>query len=391
LGWGWILAFEQGEDPMKIEIFEMERMQCLYERDVEFNLSESGVLPMKVSELLDGEEEIERFLANKLWYSESDGSLLLRERIAQFYPDCKPENITVTNGGSEANYVTLWTLLEPGKRLAYMIPNYLQGWGLGHAYADGVDTFQLLLQEEDGQYRWALDVEDLRHAVTPKTNVIMVTNPNNPTGSVLSYSEMDAILDIARKAGTWLVVDEIYRGAEFEGDMSPTFWGRYEKVIITSGLSKAFGMPGLRIGWVVAPPQLIEELWIRHDYLTLTPSMLSDYLGTIVMESQRREAILARTRKIIRQNLPPVENWFLNRRDIFTYVRPKAGAIIYCEYILPIKSTELVDRLRAERSVLLVPGDQFGLDRGFRTGYGYDIEKTLKGLNRTEDLIRELI
>lgn len=375
---------------MKIEKFEMERMQCLYERAVEFNLSESGVLPLRVSELLDGAEDVERFLASELWYSESDGSQLLRERIAQFYPDCKADNITVTNGGSEANYVTLWTLLEPGGRLAYMIPNYLQGWGLGRAYSGGVDTYRLVLQEEAGQYRFALDVEGLKHAVTPKTSVILVTNPNNPTGAVLNSAEMDAVVDIARKAGAWLMVDEIYRGAEVEGGTSPTFWGRYEKVIITSGLSKAFGLPGLRIGWVVAPPGLIEELWIRHDYLTLTPGLLSDYLAKIAMEPQRRESILARTRKIIRQNLPPVEEWFLKRDDIFTYARPQAGAIIYCEYKLPVNSTELIDRLRTEQSVLLVPGDQFGLDRGIRTGYGYDLEKTLKGLARAEELMRAM-
>jgi hypothetical protein len=375
---------------MKIEKFEMERMQCMYEREVEFNLSESGVLPMRLSELLDGVDDVERFLANELWYSESEGSPLLRERITQFYIDCKPENVTVTNGGSEANYVTLWTLLEPGGHLAFMIPNYMQAWGLGRAYADRVDTFQLMLIKEDGQYRWALDVEGLRRTVTPKTNVIMITNPNNPTGAVLTPVEMDAVVDVARKAGAWLVVDEIYRGAEVQGGTSPTFWGRYEKVIITSGLSKAFGLPGLRIGWVVAPSKLIEELWIRHDYLTLTPSLLSDYLGTIAMKPQRRESILARTRHIIRKNLPPLEEWFLKRDDIFTYVRPEAGAIVYCEYKLPINSTELINRLRVEESVLLTPGDQFGLDKGIRTGFGYDVEKTLKGLARAEALMRTL-
>jgi len=369
----------------------MERMQCLYEQVVEYNLSESGVLPLKLSELLDGEGDVEHFLANELWYPESDGSQLFRERVAQFYPECKPENITVTNGGSEANYVTLWTLLEPGSRLALMIPNYMQAWGVGRAYAKGVDTFQLILKKEADQYRWVLDLEGLKRAVTPKTNVILVTNPNNPTGAVLTADEMDAVVDVARKAGAWLVVDEIYRGAEVQGGTSPTFWGRYDKVVITSGLSKAFGLPGLRIGWAVAPPKLIEELWIRHDYLTLTPSLLSDRLGTIAMEPQRRESLLARTRNIIRRNLPPIEEWFLKHDDIFTYTRPQAGAITYCEYKLPIESTELINRLRIEQSVLLTPGDQHGLDKGFRIGFGYDLEKTLNGLNRAEILMRTLM
>jgi aspartate/methionine/tyrosine aminotransferase len=375
---------------MKIETFEMERTQCLFENRVELNLSESGVFPLRISELLDGTDDVENFIANKLSYNESDGSQIFRERIAQFYPDCRAENITVTNGGSEANYVTLWTLLESDGRLACMIPNYMQAWGLGRAYADGVDTFELVMQENSGKHRWALDIEGLKRAVTPKTNVILVTNPNNPTGAVLTAGEMDAVVDIASRADAWLVVDEIYRGAEVQGGTSPTFWGRYEKVVITSGLSKAFGMPGLRVGWVVAPPKLIEDLWVRHDYLTLTPSLVSDRLGAIAMEPQRREAILARTRRIVRENLPPIEKWFSDREDIFTYIPPEAGAIFYSKYKLPINSVELINRLIEEKSTLLTPAEHFGLEKGIRVGFGYDAEKSLKGLAHAEALMRAM-
>ncbi len=233
-------------------------------------------------------------------------------------------------------------------------------------------------------------MESLKRALTPKTNVILITNPNNPTGSVLTATEMDAVVGIASEAGACLVVDEMYRGAEVQGGTTPSFWGRYEKVVITSGLSKAFGLGGLRTGWVVAPPKLIEELRVRLDYLSVTPSLLSDHLGTIVMEPQRRESILGRKRRIIRKNLTPVEEWFLKRDDLFTYVRPEAGAFVYCEYKLPINSTELVNRLRVEQSVLLTAGDQHGLDKGIRTGFGYGVEKTLKGLARAEALMRSL-
>jgi len=375
---------------MQISQFDMIRMQSLYENDVEFNLSETTVLPLKVSELLDGTDAVEHFISRELYYPEAQGSHLLRERIAQFYPDCKPENITVTNGGSEANYLTLWTLLEPGGRLACMIPNYMQAWGLGGAYADGVDAFRLVKQESAGHYRWALDLEELERAVSPGTNVILVTNPNNPTGSILTAAEMDAVVDIARKAGAWLVADEIYRGAEVEGPTTPSFWGRYEKVVITSGLSKAFGLGGLRTGWVVAPPELIAAFGIHFDYLTVTPTLLSDHLSAIVMEPQRRESILARTRNVIRTNLPQIEGWLSKHDDLFTYVRPEAGAFVYCDYTIPINSTELINRLRVEQSVLLTAGDQHGLDKGLRIGFGFGIEKTLRGLARVENLMRGL-
>ncbi len=376
---------------MNIDKFEMERMQCLYEHVVDYNLSESGVKPLKLSELLDGQGDVESFLNQELWYCESDGSPLLRERIAQFYPDCKPSNITVTNGGSEANYLSLWTMLEKDRRLACMLPNYMQAWGLGRAYAEGVDTFHLVQREENGQRRWALDVDELRQTVTPKTNVILVTNPNNPTGAVLTEEEMEVVVETARSVGAWIIADEIYRGAEVEGDTSPTFWGRYEKVVVTSGLSKAFALPGLRIGWVVAPEEFIEQVWIHHDYLTLTPGLLNDRLGAIAMEPVRREAILARTRRIIQANLPILEEWLNEYSHLFHYARPVAGAIAYFEYDFPINSTTLIDRLREESSVLLVPGDQCGLDKGIRVGYGYDIQKTLKGLALMEEMVRKLV
>jgi aspartate/methionine/tyrosine aminotransferase len=376
---------------MKLDTFEMMRMECLYENIVEYNLSESGVLPMKLSELLDGPGDQENFLNLDIWYPESNGSSLLRERIAQFYPDCKPSNITVANGGSEVNFLSLWTLLEKGKRLAFMLPNYMQAWGLGRAFAQGVDTFHLVLREEEGQERWALDVDELNQAVTPDTNVILITNPNNPTGAVLTEDEMDAVVEAAGKVGAWIFVDEIYRGAEVEGDISPTFWGRYDKVVVTSGLSKAFGLPGLRIGWVVAPEELIEQVWVRHDYVTTTPGFFGERLAAIAMEPARREAIMARTRKIIQTNLPILNEWLNEYSHIFHYVPPVAGAVAYFEYDLPISSTELFTKIREECSVLVAPGDQFGLGKGLRVGFGYDIQKTMKGLGLMEELIRNLV
>jgi aspartate/methionine/tyrosine aminotransferase len=238
--------------------------------------------------------------------------------------------------------------------------------------------------------RWTLDVAGLRRAVSRKTKLIVVTNPNNPTGSVLNEEEMSEIIRVARKAGAWLVVDEIYRGAEVSGPLSPTFWGRYDKVIITSGLSKAFGLPGLRIGWIVAPPKTIAKLCTYRDYTTLTPTLLSDRLARIVMAPARRERILERTRGIIRRNLPKLESWIHSHEDIFTYIPPMAGAITYFKYKLPITSTKLFDKLREERSVLITPGDHFGGGRYVRCGFGYDVDYTLRGLARVDLTLAEL-
>jgi len=372
---------------MDIELFQMERMQALYWQKVDHDLSESGVLPMTIRELLGPSADAEAFLASKLGYPLSEGSEETRAAIASWYPGATADHVTVVNGGSEANFLTLWTLIEPGDRLAFMVPSYMQGWGLGRHFGEATDTFDL----KPGDGRWALDLDSLERAVTRKTKAIMVCNPDNPTGAVLTEPEMDAIVAAADRVGAWLVVDEIYRGAEVDTDVtSPTFWGRYDRTVVASGLSKAFGMPGLRIGWIVAPPDLIRRVWEHHDYTTLTPGMLSDVLAGTAMLPEMRETILARTRRIIRAHLPRLESWIHTHDDIFRYVRPVAGAIAYVGYDLPIGSTELVDRIRTEGSVLLVPGDMFGIGKGIRFGYGMEIEKTLEGLARVDEVLAKV-
>jgi hypothetical protein len=201
---------------------------------------------------------------------------------------------------------------------------------------------------------------------------------------------MQIIVGEARRVGAWLLSDEIYRGAEVDGPLTPTFFGRYDKVIVTGGLSKAFALPGLRIGWIVTKPQTISRLCGYHDYLTLTPSYLSDYLADIVMQPKRRDEILQRTRSIIANNLPVLENWLGKHADIFDYARPAAGAIATIKYRLPIGSVALFDRLRVEKSVLITPGAHFGIGQYVRIGYGYDLDKTRRGLREIDAVLQTL-
>ena len=372
---------------MRIEPFRMERMQSTYENYVDYNLSESGVQPMRASDLLQHAGGADPFLALELGYNQSNGTEELRDRVAAFYPDASRDNVLLSNGGSEANFTALWSLLERGDRVAFMLPNYLQTWGLSRAFASAADVFRLVPQGDGVSMRWALDVDSLRKAVTRKTRVILVTNPNNPTGGILNESEMDEVVRAARRSGATIVADEIYRGAEVSGTTTPTFWGRHDRVVITSGLSKAFGLPGLRVGWIVGPAPLIKRMWSHRDYTTIAPGTLSDYLARAALEPARRQAIFTRTRFIIRANLPVLEAWMRRHPAVFTYVPPLAGAILFARYALPLGSVTLADKLRVEKSVLIVPGDHLGAPRHIRIGFGSEAGYLQRGLARIDETI----
>jgi len=183
------------------------------------------------------------------------------------------------------------------------------------------------------------------------------------------------------------VSDEIYRGAELDSVEAPTAWGRYERVIVTSGLSKAYGLPGLRIGWAVGPPPVVEELWGIHDYTTIAPGALSDLAARIALSPDRREWILARTRGIIVTNYAIVRRWIERREPALWHAPPEAGAIAFVRYAHTIGSTALVERLRDERSVLVVPGDHFEMDGYLRIGFGGDPLALTRALDHIGELL----
>jgi aspartate/methionine/tyrosine aminotransferase len=374
---------------VKLEQFSMERMQSTWENLVDVNLSESGVQPVSARELLDGDPPaIDALLDQRLAYSQSNGTLPLRQSVALLYPGATAEHVEVTNGGSEANFVTVWKLVEPGDEVALLVPNYMQTWGVVRAFGATVREWRLI--EDRHARRWRPDLDELARVVSNRTRLIIICTPNNPTGARLTSAELDAIAAVAARHGTWVLSDEVYRGAELDGEETPTMWGRYERAIVTSGLSKAYGLPGLRIGWVVGPPSIVESFWSYHDYTTISPGALSDRLARAALEPATRRRLLDRTRAILRANLPLLEQWLHAHAPGFDWIAPEAGAIVYVRYNYRLNSTELVTRLREQHSVLIVPGDHFGMDGYLRIGYGEPPDYVLAGLARLHDLLESL-
>lgn len=369
---------------MKLEPFLMERMQSEWENRVAHNLSESGVHPMAVGDLLTPEEHHEIF-RQRLMYVQSNGTPELRSAIAALYHGATADNVVVTNGTAEANYISIWKLVEPGDEVVMMLPNYMQIWGV--IRAQGATVVPLHLREESA---WAPDLDLLRRALTPRTRLVVLCNPNNPTGAILSESVMREIAALAAKSGAWILADEVYRGAERDGIETPSFWGLYERLLVTCGLSKAYGLPGLRVGWVLGPAETVGELWGRKDYLTISPGALSDFLARKALRPVTRRRILERTRAILRQNYPVLEEWVRRRSTAFRMVPPRAGAIAYLRYAWRVGSIELVTRLRDQQSVLIVPGDHFGMDGYLRIGFGNEPEDLRSGLARIDPLLDAL-
>jgi aspartate/methionine/tyrosine aminotransferase len=373
---------------MRLEPFAMERMQSTFENQVAFNLSESGVHALRLGDLADDGPAREQLLAEPLRYIQSNGTLPLRTAIAALYPGATPDQIQVTNGGSEANYITTWNLVEPGDEVVLMVPNYMQTRGLARAFGGTVKEWPLVFGGSPA--RWRPDLDALERLVSARTKLIIVCNPNNPTGARIEAADLDRLAAIAGRHGSWVLSDEIYRGAELDGRETPSMWGRCDRVIVTSGLSKAYGLPGLRIGWIVGPPARIAALWSYHDYTTISPGALSDALARRALEPGRRAQILARTRAILNQNFPIIAEWLEGHGGLFSYAPPDAGAIVYVRYHHPINSTDLVTRLRQEKSVLIVPGDHFGMDGYLRIGFGDETAYMRQGLNRLHELLVEI-
>lgn len=367
--------------------FLMERFMSRFEQAVDYNLSESGVHAMRLDELLAGDEERRRrLLETSLNYPHVNGNPELRRLIAGLYDGAGERNVLVTVGAIEANYIAVRTLLSPGDEIALMLPNYMQVWGVAKNHDLVIRPFRL--REER---RWTLDLDELEAAVTPATRLVAVCNPNNPTGHILTEDEMGAIAAAAERAGAWIIADEVYRGAERDRDEeTPSFYGRYDRVIAVGSMSKAYGLPGLRLGWMVAPEDVVDEAWARHEYVAISATALSNELAALALSPETRPRIIERTRGLIRGGYPLIEDWTRAERELVALVPPQASAVAFLRYQLDLDSTTLVERLRAEKGVLVIPGDHFGMGRFVRVNFGLPREHVEPALRRIGDLLHEL-
>lgn len=369
---------------MPFETFLLERNQTLYENEVEINLTESGVKAMTLREFLTPAEQQE-LLDLPLGYGHTEGTPALRRAIAALYPGAGPENVLVTAGSCEANFVAAWTLLGGGSAAA-VLPNYLQVPNLARAFGAEVKPIHLKSAQD-----WALDLAELDRAMTPDTRAIILCNPNNPTGKVLDEAEMAAVVAAAERVGAWILADEIYRGAELgERPETASFWGRSSRVLCAGSISKALGHSGLRVGWLVGPADTIADIRRRQDYTSIGTTAVGQYVATRVLAPERRQALLRRAREILNRNRDIVAAWVGRHGNRLSWRPPEAGGIAFIRYDLPMGSEDFSRLVRERESCFVVAGAWFGLEGHIRLGIGGDSHELEEGLKRVDRVLATL-
>ena len=379
---------------MRLPPFLLERWMTRHETSVQFDIAESGILPLTTNDLLDFEPPaeramaIERLLSIPLGYSEARGTAALRTMLAETYARGDAEHILVTTGAIEANYLLYNVLLEAGDHVIAPYPAYQQLYEVPRSI--GCDVSMWHVGPETG-YRY--DVDALAKLITPKTKVIMVNTPHNPTGAMLAPADAARVYALAESVGATVIGDEAYRwldvpgGEPFAGPM----FDRGARGISVGTLSKPFGLPGLRIGWIAAGPDIIEKCWSMRDYITLSPGKLNDALACLGLK--HRDAIVARNTRIISENLTTAAAW-MAARPYLSWTPPRGGLLALIKYDaarINVPSLELADRLATEYSVMLAPGSAFGYEHHLRLGIGQRPDIFAEGLRRAGVLLASLV
>ena len=362
-----------------------------YEVNVRWDIAESGIYPMSTREILDllpaaeRESELDRLLDLRLGYSEACGSAELRGLIAATYEETSPEEILVTTGAIEANFLLFNELLSAGDRVVAVSPAYQQLHSV--AKAIGCDVALWTLRDDGGFH---FDLDDLRALATPGTRMIVINSPHNPTGAMLSEEQFRDIYALAEELDAWVLSDEAYRWLDLPGSpsLAPPMRNLGPRAISTGTFSKPFGLPGLRIGWIAAPEDVVRRCWGLRDYISLSPGKLNDALA--VLAFRHRDQIVERTRRIVEENLPFATRWFAENADLASWTPPGGGILALMKYQLDLPSLELANRLAEDYSVMLAPGSAFGYEGYLRIGVGNNPDVFAEGLRQTARCLRDL-
>lgn len=372
---------------MYIEPFKVEIWMNEWETRCTHNLAETCVASLTIDALLRlsgrNDADLSELLAMKMTYGAIQGSERLRTAIGGLYEGQDAENIVVTHGTIAANALIHKTLVSRGDHVVAIVPTYQQHYSIPASLEAHVDCLPLLAQNG-----FLPDLDALRSLVTPQTKLIALTNPNNPTGALIDRPMLEDIAQIARDVGAYVLCDEVYRGAAQTGDgMSTSIVEVYEKGVSTAGMSKVYSLAGLRLGWIIAPPEVTEQILIHRDYDTISVGMINDHFATMALEN--KDKLLARTHAITRGNLATLDAWVDKERRI-SWVKPRAGTTTLLRVDTAMTSRAFCIDLLDKTGVLLTPGDAFDMEGYVRIGYANNPEILTEGLGKMSEYLDAL-
>lgn len=373
---------------MDIKLFAVEDWMNKYEMSATYNIAETCVDSLTIEELIsiDGTNPADFFRSlydKKLTYGHIEGSPEFRSMVSELYESVDPHRVLVMNGGIAANFLVFYSLVKPGDHVISVHPTYQQIYEVPKSFGASVDL--LHLKPENG---FLPDLDELRSLVRENTKLICINNPNNPSGAIMERDVLEQIVEIARSCGAYLLCDEVYRNLLQDDDLIvPSVADLYEKGISTSSMSKALSLAGLRLGWIAAPQEVIEECIKHRDYTTISVGMLDDILAVHAMKNY--DLILKRNRKIIKDNLVILDEWVAQEPAV-TYVKPRAGTTAMLKYELPVSSVAFCEGLLKETGAFLTPGICFDMDGWVRIGYACETETLRQGLQKVSEYIRSL-
>lgn len=363
---------------MKIKPFAVEEWMNAWEVGAKYNIAETCVDSISMNELfeLTGEDKTEflnRLCARRLSYGDIEGLPEFRKGVCGLYKTLNIENIVPTHGASGANHHVFYSLISPGDRVVSIMPTYQQLYSIPESY--GADVQILHLSKENN---YLPDLEKLRRLVTPKTKMICINNPNNPTGALMSEQILREIVEIARSADAWILCDEVYRHLSQEDGWCPSIVDLYEKGISVSSMSKVFSLAGLRLGWIATHDMSVVKSCLSHrDYNLVSCGVFDEMLAAVALK--HRDKLLERSRKIVRENLQILDDWVGSEPHV-SYVKPKAGTTALVYYDLDISSYEFCEEMYKKTGAFVTPGDCFEVPHSMRIGYAYGKQDLIDGL-----------
>ncbi len=373
---------------MKIEPFLVEEWMNAYETQATYNIAETCADSVSLEELFAlCKEDLGAFWQSisemRLTYGDIYGNPSFTEGVASLYKSVSSEHIVPTHGAAGANHLVISALVSPGDHVISVMPTYQQLYSIPDSLGAELDILKL---KKEKQYQ--PDLKELERLLRDDTKVIILNNPNNPTGALMSNDTLREIVKLAKRSDAIILVDEVYRHLVHDDTYSESIVDIYEKGVSVSSMSKVFSLAGIRLGWIAVKNETLKEKILSHrDYSTISCGMIDERIGAIALKNP--EKLLKRNRELVRENLAILSEW-VEKEPLVHFVKPQAGTTALLHYDLPVPSREFCTRLLHETGAFLTPGECFEEEYSLRIGYASDTQVLRDGLKELSKFIEKL-